>query len=109
MPPPSPGSNKCGDHCGFIRYNNQRKGFKPDPGTTTCVAKVRIGTVYQSNANYHLLWRVSALKRDCAADSGTTEKTFNSNPKKTYVFTVYFKPGHCPAEDTEVFLELKFQ
>lgn len=111
MPPGSAGTSVCGAYAGFAIYNNGGAGFTPGPGTTLGVVQVQAGGVYLANTQYNLLWRTSATSRGCAAvvAGSATQKSFASSPVKKYSLTLYFTPGNCPPNGTDVVLELNFQ
>lgn len=109
MPPPSSGTSPCGGtYGGFLTFNNGGSLFTPDAGTTTCVANVQAGGSPVVNTDYDLQWRVTISDKGCAANSGSYDKTFSSNPAKRYSFNVYFKTGHVPAQGTSILLTLTF-
>jgi len=111
MPPGSSGTSVCGAYAGFALYNNGGTGYTPDPGTTLCVVQVQVGGAYLANTQYNLLWRTGATSRGCATAvaGSTTQKTFASSPAKKYSLTLYFMPGNCPPNGTDVVLEVSFQ
>ncbi|HEY0456747.1 MAG TPA: hypothetical protein VGE41_10260 [Verrucomicrobiae bacterium] len=106
MPSPSTGTNYCGNHCGWLNFNNSGLGYTPTG--TTANFTVRVGGVVLPNTSYNLLWRYSSTNLGCAAPLGTTQRTAPALITKRYVYTVYFITGQCPPTGSTVTLQVDY-
>ena len=97
------GTNPCGNnnnYCGYVIMNNNNAGYVPPAGKTGACFTITLpdGTTVP-NSDYDLMRTSGFFDRVCSTNKpeSLTEKCFAVTAKKTYVITIYFKNGHCPA------------
>lgn len=104
-PGESPGTGPCGTFCNYIFFNNSGAGYLAADSSFNVQITHGDGGPVIPNADYHLFWFRSSTSKGCASNTGSDGKVFTSVASRSYVFTVYFKPGTCSKyDDADIYL-----